>query len=142
MTESDAPSVIGMSVQDNTNTLIAANSASTKNCNTTITVTFNEPMDKTSLTTNTLNRVCSGSIQVSDNSSTFFSSCVRMTSASPASSDNETFTLTPSAALSNSTTYKIRVTTGAKDPSGNTMESDNTTGNGFITSGDNTKLGC
>ena len=65
-----------------------------------------------------------------------------MTSASPASTDNETFILTPSAALSNSTTYKIRVTTDAKDPSGNPMESDNTTGIGFIISGDSGKYGC
>ena len=56
-----------------------------------------------------------------------------MTSSSPYTIDNDTFTVDPSANLSNSTTFKIRVTTGVKDPSGNSMISQYETGTGFTT---------
>jgi hypothetical protein len=56
-----------------------------------------------------------------------------MTASSPYTSDNETFTVDPSDNLSNNTTYKIKVPTGVKDPSGNSMSSDNTTVTGFTT---------
>ena len=56
-----------------------------------------------------------------------------MTASSPYTSDNETFTVDPYDNLSIDTTFKIRVTTGVKDPSGNSMSSDNTTGTGFTT---------
>ena len=64
-----------------------------------------------------------------------------MTSGNPtASSDNTTLSVVPSPILIHSTTYKIRVTTGVKDPSGNPMSSQ-LTGTGFTTS--NTKTnGC
>ena len=87
-------------------------------------------MDSTSITTNTANTSCSGTFQVSSNN---FSSCVQMTASSPYTSDYETFTVDPSDNLSNNTTFKIRVTTGVKDPSGNSMSSDNTTETGFTT---------
>jgi len=56
-----------------------------------------------------------------------------MSSATPSSSDNKTFTLAPSDNLSFYTTYKIKVTTGARDLAGNNLASDNTTANGFTT---------
>ncbi|SVC88253.1 uncharacterized protein METZ01_LOCUS341107, partial [marine metagenome] len=83
-----------------------------------------------SITTNTANTSCSGTFQVSSNN---FSSCVQMTASSPYTSNNETFTVDPSDNLTDNTTFKIRVTTGVKDPSGNSMSSDNTTGTGFTT---------
>jgi hypothetical protein len=54
-------------------------------------------------------------------------------SASPtASSDNKTFTVTPSSSLSNNTTYKIRVTTGVKDNGAeNSLSNVYETGTGF-----------
>jgi len=121
MTESDAPTVISTSPTDDTDNVSRA---------TYITVTFSEIMDNTSITTNTANTSCSGTFQVSSNN---FSSCIKMTASSPYTSDNETFTVDPSDNLSNNTTFKIRVTTGVKDPSGNSMSSDNTTGTGFTT---------
>tara|TARA_B100000315_G_C14544443_1_gene572525 strand:+ start:176 stop:1606 length:1431 start_codon:yes stop_codon:yes gene_type:complete len=56
-----------------------------------------------------------------------------MSSSSPSSSDNTTFTLVPSDNLSFYTTYKIKVTTGARDLAGNNLASDNETATGFET---------
>ena len=99
-----------------------------------ITVTFSEAMDNTSVTTNTDNASCSGTLGVSSDN---FSSCVQMSSA-PASSDNITFTLDPSDNLTAGTTYKTRVTTGVKDTAGNAMGSQYETSSGFTT--DNSSL--
>ena len=50
------------------------------------------------------------------------------------SRDNTTITVTPANTLSNNnTTYKIRVKTTVKDPSGNTMDNQFETGTGFTT---------
>ena len=86
-------------------------------------------MDNTSVTTNTDNASCSGTLGVSSDN---FSSCVQMASA-PASSDNITFTLDPSDNLTGGTTYKTRVTTGVKDAAGNAMSSQYETSSGFST---------
>jgi len=96
--------------------------------NTTISVTFSEMMDNTSITTNTSDTSCSGTVQVSADS---FSTCVQMSSSPTESNDNKTFTVTPSSSLSFSTTYKIRVTTGVKDLAPNTLSSQYETGTGF-----------
>ena len=53
-------------------------------------------------------------------------------SASPSESNSyKTFSVSPSSSLSSSTTYKIRVTTGVKDFSGNTLSSQYETSSGF-----------
>ena len=96
-----------------------------------ITVTFSEAMDNTTVTTNTDNTSCYGTLRVtSDN----FSSCVQMSSSSPESSDNITFTLDPSGSLTGGTTYKTRVTTAAKDTAGNALSSQYDNSTGFTTS--------
>ena len=56
-----------------------------------------------------------------------------MSSSTPSSSDNITFTLAPSDNLSFKITYKIKVTTAARDLAGNNLASDNTTATGFET---------
>ena len=57
-------------------------------------------------------------------------------SASPTISNSyKTVTVTPSASLTYSTTYKIRVTIGVKDSSGNTLSSQYETSSGFTTTG-------
>ena len=56
-----------------------------------------------------------------------------MNSSPSVSNSNKTFTATPSDNLSTSTTYKIRVTTGVKDSSGNSLSSQWTTSSGFTT---------
>ncbi len=99
---------------------------------TTISVTFSETMDTSSVTTNTSGTTCSGTIQVSiDN----FSTCVQMSSFPVASNSNKTYTLTPSSDLIHLSIYKIRVTTGVKDIYGNGISNNFETSNGFTTSG-------
>ena len=85
-----------------------------------ITVTFSEAMDTTYVTTNTDNTSCYGTLGVSSDN---FSSCVQMSSAPASSNYNMTFTLNPSDNLTGETTYKIRVTTVAKDAAGNALSS-------------------
>ena len=91
-----------------------------------ITVTFSESMNSTSVTTNTDNTSCYGTLGLSSDN---FSSCVRMSSEPVSSNSNMTFTLDPSDNLTVGTTYLTRVTTGVKDASGNAMSSqyDNST---------------
>jgi len=97
-----------------------------------IVLTFSKAMDTTSVTTNTSNTSCSGSFQVSSDS---FSNCIQMSSSPSSSNSYKTFTLDPSDNLSYSTTYKIRVTTGVKDTSGNTLSSQYETSSGFTSGG-------
>ena len=95
-----------------------------------ITVTFFEAMDNTTVTTNTDNTSCSGTLRVSSDN---FSSCIQMSSSSPVSSDYITFTLDPSDNLTGGTTYKTRVTTGVTDSAGNALSSQYDNSSGFTT---------
>jgi hypothetical protein len=95
-----------------------------------ITVTFSESMDSTSVTTNTDNTSCYGTLGLSSDN---FSSCVRMSSEPVSSNSNMTFTLDPSDNLTVGTTYLTRVTTGVKDASGNAMSSQYDNSTGFTT---------
>jgi alpha-tubulin suppressor-like RCC1 family protein len=97
---------------------------------TSLKITFNEAIDTSSITTNTSDSSCIGCIQVSADD---FSTCIQM-SASPTSDENDTeFLLQPASDLSSGTTYKIRVTTDAKDGFGNAMASQYTNSSGFST---------
>jgi len=93
-----------------------------------ISVTFSEAMYTTSVTTNTDNTTCYGSLQMSSDN---FSSCVQMFSSPSSSNSDKTFTVDPSDNLSYSTTYKIRVTTGVKDKVGYSLGSQYETSSGF-----------
>jgi methionine-rich copper-binding protein CopC len=95
-----------------------------------ITLTFSEAMDSTSVTTNTGDTSCSGTLGVSSDN---FSSCVQMSSFPARSNDNMTFTIDPSDNLTGGTTYLTRVTTGVKDSAGNTLSSQYVTSSGFTT---------
>jgi len=95
-----------------------------------ISVTFSESMDTTSVTTNTDNTTCYGSIQLSSDN---FNICVQMSTTPSSSNSNKTFTLDPSAILSTSKTYKTRVTTGVKDTASNNLSSQYETSSGFTT---------
>jgi len=117
--DTTAPTVISTS-PSNSDTITSPSSS--------ISVRFSEKMDN--ITTNT-NTSCDKTLQLSSNN--FSSSCIQMSSSTPSSSDNKTFTLAPSDNLSFYTTYKINVTTGARDLAGNNLASDNTTSNGFTT---------
>ncbi|MBK7584589.1 MAG: Ig-like domain-containing protein [Myxococcales bacterium] len=86
--------------------------------NSTIVVTFSEPMQVASITASTSGTSCSGAIQVSADD---FSSCVAMSGNPVASGGNSAFTLTPASNLLSLGNYKVRVTTAAKDASGNAL---------------------
>ncbi|MDP7060550.1 MAG: Ig-like domain-containing protein [Candidatus Marinimicrobia bacterium] len=85
-----------------------------------VSVTFSEEMDNTTITINTSDTSCSsGTFQISANN---FEYCWKFheTSAVEISNSSKTFrALTNS--LSNSTTYKFRITSGATDVAGNSV---------------------
>ncbi len=112
------------------NSTTPANNATGISTGTTIAVDFNEAMNPSTITTNTADTTCSGTLRVSSNG---FASCVQMNAAPVASGGNMTFTITPAAALSNLTTYQIRVTTGVQDAAGNALAATFTTATGFQT---------
>ena len=99
-----------------------------------VSVTFSETMDTSSVTTNTLDTSCFGTFQVSSDG---FTSCLQMSSSPTSSNSDKTFTITPEDNLSYSTIYRIRITTGTKDSSGDSLTSQWTTSSGFQTT-DNT----
>ena len=76
-----------------------------------ITVTFSEAMKASTITTNTADTSCSGSVQVSRDD---FATCVQMTEEPEGSPDLTTWTLIPATLLESTASYKIRVTTEAQ----------------------------
>ena len=117
--DTTAPTVSSISPADSDTSVLVTSS---------ISVNFSEMMDTTSVTTNTSNTSCSGTFKVSSDS---FSTCVQMPSSPTISNSDKTFTVTPYSSLSFSTTYKIRMTTGAKDSARNTLGSQYETSTGF-----------
>jgi hypothetical protein len=118
----------GITITGSPASLSPADSASSVSINSTVAVTFSEVIDNTSVTTNTTDTTCSGTIQVSSDD---FSTCVQMTSTPTASNSDQTYTLTPASNLSYSTGYKIRISTEIKDLIGNKISPQYETGNGF-----------
>ena len=104
-----------------------ADGATGVSAGTSISVTFNQTAQTSTITTNTANTTCSGSLQVSLDS---FSTCVQMSGA-PATGDNTTFTVTPGSALAAGATYKIRVTTAAQSSLSQALASTFTQATGF-----------
>jgi hypothetical protein len=97
----------------------------------TISVTFSEAMNIGSVTVNTDNTTCYGSLALSSDN---FSTCVKMSSSKTNSNANKTLTFRASPdSVFRDTTYKIRVTTAVKDRSGNSLSSQYETSNGYTT---------
>lgn len=91
-----------------------ADGATDASASSTIAVTFTAAMDPATLTAQAADGACSGSVQVSSDD---FATCIGF--AAPVVSAGDTVvTLTPAAALAAGTTYKIRVTSAAKDAGG------------------------
>ena len=97
---------------------------------TAISITFNEVMAPYTLTANTADADCLGTLQLSSNN---FISCVQFSSNPVASNGNKTFAITPASNLSVSTTYVIKVTHYVEDDSGNNLESTYSQATGFAT---------
>ena len=97
---------------------------------TTLTVTFSESMDVSTITANTDGTDISGNIQISSDD---FLTCVQMSSSIDSTADGIQFILTPASNLSFETTYKIKITTNIADSAGNALESEFLTDTGFTT---------
>ena len=93
-----------------------------------ISVTFTKSMNSNTLSTNTIDTSCSGTLQVSHDN---FVSCIRMQTAPIENNSSQTFIITPSDNLSLATNYKIKVSYGVEDSSGNLMKNEYETKNGF-----------
>ena len=114
-----------------------ADSTTDVSITTDISVTFSQAMDTTTITTNTADETCSGSLQVSDDD---FTTCVQMSTSSSnirynvaAANSNTTFSVTPASSLANDTLYKIKVTTAAQNTAGFALENTYTSATGFTT---------
>ena len=94
-----------------------------------IVVTFSETMNPKTITTNTSNTTCSGSLQVSSDS---FISCIKMSSII-ISNSNKDVKITPSVNLSELETYKIKITKVASDEAGNSLGKEYISETGFST---------
>lgn len=86
--------------------------------NTSIVITFNEPMKIPTLTTATTGTTCTGSVQLSVNS---FASCVQMIADPEPAVDQKSFVITPADILAANRSYKLRITTAATDSAGNKL---------------------
>ena len=129
-TDTTAPTVSSIKPNNSSNFIA-------KNPN--IIIEFSEAMDTTSVTTNTSNTSCSGSVQLSSDN---FSNCIQMSNSPSASNSNKTFSISPASLLANSTTYKIRISTSAKDTSSNSIANQYTQTNGFQTGSPNQLAGA
>jgi hypothetical protein len=119
-TDVTAPTVSSVSPGD---------SSSDIQLDTSISITFSEVMDTSSITTNTTDTICSSSIQLS---SSDFVNCVKMSDPS-ADTEKKVFTIQPTSTLDFGTTYKIKVTTAVTDLAGNTLGAEYVYENGFST---------
>jgi hypothetical protein len=96
-----------------------------------IVITFTGPMSPASLTAQTASGACSGSIQLSTDG---FATCLGFGAAAPTmSAANSVATLGAVPGLSYGTTFKIRVTTAAKDASNGALGMQYTSTTGFAT---------
>ena len=118
--DSTPPTIVTISPSDNESSVSVGAS---------ISITFSETMETSSVTTNSSDTSCSGSLMVSSDN---FSSCIKMSSP-VVSNSNKTFSVTTSDNFSYSTTYKIKVSTGVKDTSENSMANTYETSSGFHT---------
>jgi hypothetical protein len=100
----------------------------------TVTLSSALPLDLATVTTNTTDTSCSGTIQISSASDNFAANtCLPMT-AQPAALSSQAFVLYAAGGFVPGI-YKVRVTTSLKDVAGNSLTSDFTTSTGFAVSG-------
>ena len=95
-----------------------ADGATQVNLTTSISWTFNRSANLVTITVNTADTQCSGSLQLSADN---FATCVAMTAPPSPSNGNQTFTVVPQMPLTGATQYQARVTTTAADLNGFTL---------------------
>lgn len=104
---------------------------------TTITVTFDEAMDPSTITS-TDTSVCQGAVQVSLDE---FVTCVPMVDTTASAWNNDlSFTFTPESSLESASTCKVRVSTAARDSKGNALAAAYTSTSGFVTLAKTTQI--
>jgi Bacterial Ig-like domain len=119
--DTTAPTLIEISPSDNITYISRFTDITTK---------FSERMDTSSITTNTVDTNCTGSIQLSNDG---FVSCIQMDTHPTTTVAGDTFTVTPTIDLDYTTTYTVKITTDATDLSGNSLSSDYIQPTGFTT---------
>ena len=105
------------------------NNATTVKRNASVVLNFSEPMDALTLTVNSGNTQCSGTIQISSNS---FSNCVRMNPPELKDGDKKVV-LSPKGIYATQKFHQIRLTTEIKTVSGTSLNKRITTNPGFRT---------
>ena len=113
-----APTVTSISPADSTTGVLP---------NTTITVTFSKTLNPATVTVQANDGVCSGSVRFSRDN---FTSCAGGTIST---SDNKTFTITPTVNLCECNAFKVMVTTAVTDAGGTAMTAQFEQANGFST---------
>lgn len=108
-------------------TTAPADAATDVNVNTTISVTFSEIMNASTISAQATDGACTGSVRVSSDD---FATCIGGTLNNSA---NPTIVFTPSANLSNCTSYKIRIMNTVRSASGTALASVYTQTTGFST---------
>lgn len=96
----------------------------------TISITFDRPMDASTLTTNTSDTECKGNFKISAGD---FETCAQMKSSPTSSNSDQTYTITPLNKLDCSSTYKIAINTKVQDTEGNSWEKTYISPKGFTT---------
>ncbi len=116
---------------DTTSPIVAGTtptSGSSAKRGTSITIDFSEAMDGATVTTNTTDMNCSGSIQVSADD---FGTCVQMSSAPVSNPEGNSFVVAPASKLSLSETYNIKIADSVQDIAGNSLLKDFRNNTGF-----------
>lgn len=85
---------------------------------TSVSWTFNRPANPSTVTVNTADTTCSGSLQLSSDN---FATCIAVASLPAASNGNQTFTVTPQTPLPGATQISTRVTASVADLNGFTL---------------------
>jgi methionine-rich copper-binding protein CopC len=101
--------------------------------NRTISITFSEVIDASSLTANTENYECTGNLQVSYDD---FSTCVKMSGSPVSGNSNRSFVFTPSDSLDASTDFDIKLTTGIRNSIGQALSEEYVSATCFVSAGD------
>jgi uncharacterized delta-60 repeat protein len=108
----DAPTIVQM---------VPSDASTDVPINTSISITFNKAIVSSTVTSNTSDSVCSGSVQLSNDS---FVTCVQATSNPVASNGDTTYTVIPASSLSENTNYKVKLTTAITSSDGSSLSID------------------
>jgi len=99
--------------------------------NTGISVTFSDSVNRSTVTTNTNNEVCSGSFQVSGDG---FNTCIQMSEVIEVGNGRHSFLFQPVSLLAPSSEFAVKITRTVRSGEGQALEAEYTSA-GYFTSG-------